>query len=219
MHRTYFFLLDYEGESPKDWRGWAEWEFEDRYVTRCCDVDNWYQALALILPDGELFDMCPEDDHRERYETQQRLSKVPKAARWGWVVYWATARIAEDLGLLGCDVSVLWPPRGSRVPGELETRALLDRIHETTPRDLATAYAQICPPPESVDDDSFWDEEIHRPRAVHIYETLRSTYPRGFQPFAEPSSPYEGYPAYNLREDSYGRDTSCTAVFLVDIHT
>jgi hypothetical protein len=223
MHGTFSFLIDLEAELLEDndhdeLKSTVEDLFDSRFGNDRCDENNWYQHEALILPNGDVVQMCPEGDFRGREEMAKHIK-----AKWGtgtevWdrAMTFAARCIAMDMGLLGSN-SFSLPGMEQTTPDQLINsmgyNQLIDAIYEHIPKELARRYSKYKRPESGA---KFDFEDYQRTKLARAFEAFHSG---DVPPFATDSvSPYD-YRAFDLRWDVGGTDTDGCVVLLTDIHT
>ena len=46
------------------------------------DENNWYQEMATVNRKGEVTELCPQEDYRERHWLSEKLLALPQEERW-----------------------------------------------------------------------------------------------------------------------------------------
>lgn len=87
MHATYCFLYNKDQGFSLDWR-LDEFNF---------DENNWYQAMCSVDKQGNVENLCPDDDWRGRDRCYKSLEELPPEKRWDEALKFAEAVYKHEL--------------------------------------------------------------------------------------------------------------------------
>jgi hypothetical protein len=212
MHQTFWFRVAVPKDAdPDELKSSAVDSFET-YINRYGDENNWHQEEMLMLPDGTVLPLCPDDDYRGRSELAEHYLSLPLEDRWSRAIHSATLSVALDLGVGGS--SGFWigePPEETQRVLDQTTEQLTEAILREAPRRLVQLYEDVIAGSEQ----DRWPRErgYTRRKVARIFETFHQA---THKPFAEAMSPYD-YPCFDLVED-LGNEQQ-VALLAVDIHT
>jgi hypothetical protein len=223
MHATFSFLIDLEASllennDHDEIKSEVVDLFESRFGNDRCDENNWYQHEALILPTGDVIQMCPEGDFRGRDEFAAHVENSwgESSSRFDRAMKFAVECVAMDLGLFGAH-SFSLPGMEESTPSKMISAMsygeIVEAIFEHIPKDLARRYAEYKRPE---DPPAFDMDDYARTKMARGFEGFHSA---DVPPFTTDSmTPYD-YRAFDLRWDVGGTDTDGCVILLTDIHT
>ena len=87
MHAIYSFLC--RGDSPMS-------VFNEVYEP-LLDENNWYQEMATVNRKGEVTELCPHEDYRERHWLSEKLLALPQEERWEMAVNLANDIVVYEI--------------------------------------------------------------------------------------------------------------------------
>jgi len=192
MHANYLFLMSVEeGDQPMDIV--SNWE---ERMQPLMDENNWYEPLAVVYPDGKVFNAATPGDWRGRDEFAGGFfedTKDPWKAAWDL----AAGCVGDDL----TDHTDLDAPNVKTVEELRDAIPYYERwvakAYETTP-----------------DQHTIWK----RGKISHVLNELlyRGVDNERFPFTAGPISPYDNIRAQDL---DYNNDFENVCILVVDIHT
>ena len=87
MHAIYSFLC--RGDSPMS-------VFNEVYEP-LLDENNWYQEMATVNRKGEVTELCPHEDYRERHWLSEKLLALPQEERWPEALRFADSIVVYEI--------------------------------------------------------------------------------------------------------------------------
>ena len=213
MHTVFAFLTEVDERDllePTEIRAAMEGSFVDRYAEYYCDENNYYTLLAIVLRDGTVVHLDPEEDCRGSLDLASELRAAPQP--WDTAVAMAVMEVAYellDIREWKLDPSGILLPDGTRVPLTSAQTWLKEKVLNEVPRRLAGMYLGF-----NLRDD--WSVHYTRKRLGRQLELFVDS---NFTPFSfYTDTPYSHYPAFDIRSD-YQEVGPRSAILFVDIHT
>lgn len=192
-----------------------ELNFNRLYADDYCDENNWSQCEAVILRNGTVIPMCPEDDYRNLACIQESYVNTPAEQRWDRVRLEALRSIAVDARLFNIRPIYI---SGNASAGLTKTVALdfdelVQKICDDVPGRLADMYTLVAG--NGVQPKN-WRDDCMRKTLANVFEYFRHS---EVVPFTTTRvSPYS-YRCFDLRDCCSSDISENSGILLVDIHT
>ncbi len=61
------------------------------------DENNWYQEMATVNQKGEVTELCPQKDYRERHWLSEKLLALPQEERWSEALRFADSIVVYEI--------------------------------------------------------------------------------------------------------------------------
>jgi hypothetical protein len=216
VHTVFAFLTEVEVDEedllePTEIRAAMEDSFSDRYAEHYCDENNWYDLLALVLPDGTVIPLESEKDRPGRYDLAAELRASPRP--WDTAIAMTVMGVASEIFEIWdwkLDPSGILLPDGTRIPIASAQTWLRERVFAEVPRLLASMYLGFNPRDN-------WSVHYRRKQLARQFELFVSS---KFAPFSlYGDTPYCHYPAFDVRLHNQEQPGPRDAILFVDIHT
>jgi hypothetical protein len=212
-HATYAFLIPIDDPDADDETLAKEAErlFEHRFDDRL-NENNWNHQECLVLCNGRVVNINPEDDALFR-EAEQ----LPQDKRYKWARLTALRCVANQLELGGRPSLVVDPTELKPMEAYWDDfDSLMSQIMLEIPPRLAALWAKGPMLPPTDGPDGSWFERYCRGVWGRHMELLLQSLQFHEPPFTGEGSPYE-YRAFDLSWGSHNKEHD--AILFVDIHT
>ena len=212
-HATYAFLIPIDDPDADDETLAKEAErlFEHRFDDRL-NENNWNHQECLVLCNGRVVNINPEDDALFR-EAEQ----LPQDKRYKWARLTALRCVANQLELGGRPSLVVDPTELKPMEAYWDDfDSLMSQIMLEIPPRLAALWAKGPMLPPTDGPDGSWFERYCRDVWGRQMELLLRSMECQKPPFIRDGSPYECC-AFDLLRDSDNKEHD--AILFVDIHT